>query len=128
MYDVAIIGAGPAGSVAASFLAQARRKVIFFDRAEFPRDKPCGDLVAPEAVDILRQVGAGPRFDQHNFFPIYKARIIPPANGGLSFRLRGRDTYRRARHSMNYCGRTPYAVVLPFVISTLLLPCSKMAE
>jgi menaquinone-9 beta-reductase len=76
MYDVAVICAGPAGSVAASFLAQARRKVIFFDRAEFPRDKPCGDLVAPEAVDILRQVGAGDRFDQYNFFPIYKARIM----------------------------------------------------
>jgi menaquinone-9 beta-reductase len=76
MYDVAVIGAGPAGSVAASFLARARRKVILFDRAEFPRDKPCGDLVAPEAVDILREVGAGDRFDQHNFFPIYKARIV----------------------------------------------------
>ena len=76
MYDIAIIGAGPAGSIAASILAHAHLNVIFFDRAEFPRDKPCGDLVAPEAVDILREVGAGDLFDQHDFFPIYKARIV----------------------------------------------------
>ena len=76
MYDIAVIGAGPAGSIAASILAQAHLNVIFFDRAEFPRDKPCGDLVSPEAVDILREVGAGDLFDQHNFFPIYKARIV----------------------------------------------------
>jgi len=76
MYDIVVIGAGPAGSIAASILARAHLKVIFFDRAAFPRDKPCGDLVAPEAVDILREVGAGDRFDQHHFFPIYKARIV----------------------------------------------------
>ncbi|MFX0108713.1 MAG: NAD(P)/FAD-dependent oxidoreductase [Candidatus Hodarchaeota archaeon] len=42
MYDVAIIGAGPAGATAARFLAQSGVKVCLIDKDEFPRDKPCG--------------------------------------------------------------------------------------
>lgn len=37
MYDVAIIGGGPAGSTAATLLAQAGRQVIVFEREKFPR-------------------------------------------------------------------------------------------
>ena len=96
MYDIAVIGAGPAGSIAASLLAQAHLNVIFFDRAEFPRDKPCGDLVSPEAVDILREVGAGLLFDQHDFFPIYKARIVSTRKQSVELRF-GRAGYMAPR-------------------------------
>src|SRR2546422_3319295 len=37
MYDVAIIGGGPAGSTAAALLARADRRVIVFEREKFPR-------------------------------------------------------------------------------------------
>src|SRR6266699_6133659 len=37
MYDVAIIGGGPAGSTAAALLARAERRVIVFEREKFPR-------------------------------------------------------------------------------------------
>src|SRR4029453_11786177 len=37
MYDVAIIGGGPAGSTAATLLAQAGRRVIVLEREKFPR-------------------------------------------------------------------------------------------
>ena len=87
MYDIAIIGAGPAGSIAASILAQAHLQVILFDRAAFPREKPCGDLVSPEAVDILREVGAGDLFDQHNFFPIHTARIVSTRKQAVELRF-----------------------------------------
>ena len=39
MYDVAIIGGGPAGSTAAALLARAGRRVIVFEREKFPRVK-----------------------------------------------------------------------------------------
>src|SRR2546429_534888 len=92
MYDIAIIGAGPAGSIAASVLAQAHLKVIFLDRAQFPRDKPCGDLVAPEAVDILREVGAGDLFDQHDFFSISKVKMVSTRRQAVELRF-GRAAY-----------------------------------
>ncbi|MPZ49113.1 MAG: geranylgeranyl reductase family protein [Dehalococcoidia bacterium] len=50
-YDVAIVGAGPAGSTAAYHLSQAGAKVLLIDRAKFPRDKPCGGGVTARAYD-----------------------------------------------------------------------------
>ncbi|HEV8173352.1 MAG TPA: FAD-dependent oxidoreductase, partial [Actinoplanes sp.] len=41
-YDVAVVGAGPAGSAAALAACRAGARVLLLDRADFPRDKPCG--------------------------------------------------------------------------------------
>ena len=41
-YDVVIVGAGPAGSTAAKYLAEQGIPVVLIDKAEFPREKPCG--------------------------------------------------------------------------------------
>lgn len=41
-YDVVIVGAGPAGSTAAKYLAEKKYKVLLIDKDAFPRDKPCG--------------------------------------------------------------------------------------
>jgi len=56
MTDVLIVGAGPAGSVAATLLARAGARVRLVDRATFPRDKLCGDTVNPGALAILRRL------------------------------------------------------------------------
>ena len=41
-YDVTIVGAGPAGSTAAKFLAEKGFKTLLLDKEKYPRDKPCG--------------------------------------------------------------------------------------
>ena len=51
--DVAVLGAGPAGSMAARALARAGVDVVIADRADFPRDKICGDALLPDAVQAL---------------------------------------------------------------------------
>lgn len=51
--DVAIVGAGPAGSVCAYHLASAGANVMLFDRASFPRDKPCGGGLTGRALREL---------------------------------------------------------------------------
>jgi geranylgeranyl reductase family protein len=51
--DVAVIGAGPAGSLAAYWLADAGASVVLLDRARFPRDKPCGGGLTARAVRML---------------------------------------------------------------------------
>jgi flavin-dependent dehydrogenase len=57
MLDVLIVGAGPAGSVAATILARAGARVRLVDRAQFPRDKLCGDTVNPGTLALLRRIG-----------------------------------------------------------------------
>lgn len=52
-FDVAIVGAGPAGSTAAYRLARARARVLLVDKANFPRDKPCGGGLTMRAVRQL---------------------------------------------------------------------------
>jgi geranylgeranyl reductase family protein len=52
-FDVAIVGAGPAGSTAAYRLARARARVLLIDKARFPRDKPCGGGLTTRAVRQL---------------------------------------------------------------------------
>ena len=56
-YDVAVVGAGPAGSVTALVLARAGARVALLDKATFPRDKACGDLVGPRGVRLLADLG-----------------------------------------------------------------------
>src|SRR5256885_10443520 len=57
MLDVLVVGAGPAGSVAAAVLARAGARVRIVDRAVFPRDKLCGDTINPGTVAILKRLG-----------------------------------------------------------------------
>jgi len=52
-YDAIVVGAGPAGSAAAYRLASAGASVLLFDRARFPRDKPCGGGVTGRAARVL---------------------------------------------------------------------------
>jgi geranylgeranyl reductase family protein len=56
-FDVVVAGAGPAGSVAALVLARGGARVALADKAAFPRDKACGDLVGPRGVQVLADLG-----------------------------------------------------------------------
>ena len=63
--DALVIGSGPAGSVAALVLARGGARVALVDKASFPRDKACGDMIGPRGVQLLADLGppvpAGPR-------------------------------------------------------------------
>lgn len=57
--DALVVGAGPAGSMAALVLARAGATVRLIDRARFPRDKLCGDTLNPGSLSILDRSGTG---------------------------------------------------------------------
>lgn len=57
LWDVAIVGGGPAGSTAAIHLAGEGHKVLLLDKDSFPRDKVCGDGLIADAVRCLRRAG-----------------------------------------------------------------------
>src|SRR6266446_4332024 len=63
MLDVLIVGAGPAGTVAATVLARNGARVRIVDRARFPRDKLCGDTVNPGTLALLRRLHMADRLE-----------------------------------------------------------------
>jgi geranylgeranyl reductase family protein len=60
LWDVAVVGAGPAGSAAAlgALAARPDARVLLLDREDLPRDKACGDGVAPHVIELLTALGA----------------------------------------------------------------------
>ena len=59
LWDVVIVGAGPAGATAAANLAACHHKVLLLDRQKFPRGKVCGDGLLPDALHCLDDMGIG---------------------------------------------------------------------
>jgi geranylgeranyl reductase family protein len=54
--DLAVIGAGPAGAAAAIQAARQGARVVVFDKAQYGRDKVCGDGLTPRAVGALNEL------------------------------------------------------------------------
>jgi menaquinone-9 beta-reductase len=91
VWDVAVVGAGPAGSAAALSVLRAdpHARVLLLDRADFPRDKSCGDGLAPHAADELRRLGV-----EHvlaDRVPIWRLRLRAPDGREVATRLRRPD-------------------------------------
>lgn len=88
-YDVAVVGAGPAGAVAALVLARGGARVALVDKATFPRDKACGDLVGPRGVALLDDLGLVPpgRVEVGDMVVVGPSggRALLPARAGRSF-------------------------------------------
>lgn len=57
-WDVAVVGCGPAGAIAAMQLARKGLRVVALERHAFPRDKVCGDALIADALRVLERVGA----------------------------------------------------------------------
>lgn len=87
--DVAVVGAGPAGSSAALAAARAGASVLLLDRAEFPRDKPCGDGITAHVLDVLADLGVTDAVA--GFPPVPVLRLVSP--GGEVARRLPRPAY-----------------------------------
>jgi flavin-dependent dehydrogenase len=62
LFDALIVGAGPAGSVAARLLAQAGWDVALVERAAFPRRKVCGEFISSATLPVLEACGVAEAF------------------------------------------------------------------
>ena len=74
--DLVVVGAGPAGAATAlgALHADPTLRVLLVDRAAFPRDKSCGDGVAPHVLDLLAEVGVTGLLDDR--VPVSRLRLV----------------------------------------------------
>src|SRR6059036_553807 len=75
MYDVAIIGGGPAGSTAGALLARGGRRVIVFEREKFPRFH-IGESLLPFSMKAFNRLGLHDKFLRAGFIKKYGGEII----------------------------------------------------
>jgi geranylgeranyl reductase family protein len=78
MYDVIVVGAGPAGSTAATVSARNGLRVLLVDRETFPRDKACGDAIPASSFTLMAELGLSQPFNSEEFFPIDRFIINGP--------------------------------------------------
>jgi len=94
MYDVAIIGGGPAGSTAATLLAQAGRRVIVFEREKFPRFH-IGESLLPFSIQTFDRLGVREKLDR-TFLPKFGGEIMA-ACGTRGIKFYFKDGFRSQR-------------------------------
>jgi menaquinone-9 beta-reductase len=56
IFDVAIVGGGPAGSSCAAFCAMAGLRTLIIERERFPREKVCGDCLNPSSWPVIERL------------------------------------------------------------------------
>jgi geranylgeranyl reductase family protein len=95
------VGAGPAGSTTAVYLAQQGYDVLLLDRHQFPRDKTCGDAVPAGAIDTLTYLGMGEKIQQAvtrgELYPLESMLLVSPSGHELEAQFHkgaaGGDSY-----------------------------------
>ena len=86
MRDVIVIGGGPAGSTAATLLAQRGFDVLLLERERFPRFQ-IGESLLPYNNDLLNRLGVTPKLEVGEFFPKYGAEFVT-GDGEIGYTFR----------------------------------------
>lgn len=84
-YQVAVVGAGPAGSAAVLSFKKKNKQVVLIDRAVFPRDKVCGDGIPLKTFNLLQQLGFEEAELFRHGFKINRMRVYSPDNDETVF-------------------------------------------
>jgi flavin-dependent dehydrogenase len=109
LYDVAIIGGGPAGSTAATLLAQAGRRVIVFEREKFPRFH-IGESLLPFSMQTFDRLGVREKLDA-TFLPKFGGEIMSSC-GTRGVKFYFKDGFRSKRDRAYQVTRSEFDKVL----------------
>ena len=110
IYDVAIIGGGPAGSTAATLLARAGRRVIVCEREKFPRFH-IGESLLPVSMKTFTRLGVHEKFERAGFLKKYGGEMTSACcDEGVKFYFK--DGYRSQTESSYQVPRAEFDKVL----------------
>jgi len=109
LYDVAIIGGGPAGSTVATLLAKSGRRVVVFEREKFPRFH-IGESLLPFSVQTFDRLGVRGKLD-HAFMPKFGGEIRA-ACGTKGVKFYFKDGFRSQRDRAYQVTRSEFDKVL----------------
>src|SRR5436853_4953564 len=109
MYDVGIIGGGPAGSTAATLLAKAGRRVVVFEREKFPRFH-IGESLLPFSMQAFDRLGIREKLDA-TFLPKYGGEIVS-ACGTRGVKFYFKDGFRSQRDQAYQVTRSDFDKLL----------------
>jgi flavin-dependent dehydrogenase len=84
IFDIIVIGGGPAGAMASLTLAKAGYSVCLVERRAFPRETLCGEFLSHEVVDVIRDLGIENEFHSLGPTPISKFALCPDRGPMLS--------------------------------------------
>jgi flavin-dependent dehydrogenase len=87
LFDVAIIGGGPAGSAAGTILAKAGRRVVIFEKEKFPRFS-VGESMLPATLNTLERMGVREKIDKADFLIKYGGEIVSACGQRVRFYFR----------------------------------------
>ena len=91
MFDVAIVGSGPAGASCAAFCANAGLQTLLLERENFPREKVCGDCLNPACWPVLRRLQLSGRVRALSHGALDCVEFIGIGGQALSVRLPSGD-------------------------------------
>ena len=89
MYDVIIVGAGPAGSTAALYAHRLGLNCILLDKAVFPRDKICGDALSGKSVRLMRELNLLEGVEELEGSEINRITFGSPSHSQFDVHLKG---------------------------------------
>ena len=90
-FEVAIVGAGPAGSTAAILLARRGYSVALLDKEEFPREKLCGDFLNPSCRPLFAELGITDQLSLAQHEPVTGLRVTCASGAETELPLIGWD-------------------------------------
>ncbi|HEY6393902.1 MAG TPA: NAD(P)/FAD-dependent oxidoreductase [Candidatus Binataceae bacterium] len=76
IWDLVVVGGGPAGLAVAIVAAEQGLSVVVIERRDFPPDKACGEGVLPPGVKALQRLGIADRFDHSTSYTFTGIRFI----------------------------------------------------
>jgi menaquinone-9 beta-reductase len=76
LWDIVVVGGGPAGLAVAIVAAEQGLSVIVIERRDCSPDKACGEGVLPPGVKALERLGVADRFDRSTSYPFAGIRFI----------------------------------------------------